>query len=80
MRFLPLDFPKDSASVDEMESCEADFIIHEEVSSTPDEVSEEIFQKIEEQLTIEELNCENGDSDDDNDIVSTCNRPPLLCP
>jgi hypothetical protein len=29
------------------------------------------FKRMEEQPTIEELNCENGDSDDDNDIVST---------
>jgi hypothetical protein len=41
------------------------------VLSTPDEVLEEIFRKMEEQPTVEELNCENGDSDDDDDIVST---------
>jgi hypothetical protein len=32
---------------------------------------------MEEQPTIEELNCENGDSDDDNDIVSTEHVRPL---
>jgi hypothetical protein len=60
-----------------MESGDADLIIHEEVPSTPDEVREEMFQKMEEQPTIEELNCENGDSDDDNDIVSTEHVRPL---
>jgi hypothetical protein len=66
-----LDVQKDLASVDEMESGDADLIIHEEVPSTTDEVFEETFRKMEEQPTIEELNCENGDGDDDNDIVST---------
>jgi hypothetical protein len=41
------------------------------VSSTPDEVLEEIFQKMVEEHMIKELNCENGDSDGGNDIVST---------
>jgi hypothetical protein len=67
IRSLPLYVQKDLASVDEMESGDADFIICEEVPSTPDEVLEEIFHKIEEQPTIGKLNCENGDSDD-NDI------------
>jgi hypothetical protein len=62
-----------------MESGDADLIIHEEVPSTPDEVLEEIFQKMEEQPTIEELNCENGDSDDDNDIVSQAASCPQGC-
>jgi hypothetical protein len=43
---LPLDVQKDLALVDEMESGDADLIIHEEVPSTPDEVLEEIFQKM----------------------------------
>jgi hypothetical protein len=71
-----LDVQKDLASVNEMESGDADLIIHEELPSTPDEVLEEIFQKIG-QPTIEELNCENGDSDDANDIVSTEHVRPL---
>jgi hypothetical protein len=74
---LPLDVQEDLASVDEMESGDADLIMHEEVPSTPDEVLEEIFQKMEEQPTTEELNCENGDSDDDNDIVNTEHVRPL---
>jgi hypothetical protein len=74
---LPLDVQEDLASVDEMESGDADLIMHEEVPSTPDEVLEEIFQRMEEQPTTEELNCENGDSDDDNDIVSTEHVRPL---
>jgi hypothetical protein len=47
IRCLPLDVQKNVASVDEMESGDADLIIHEEVPSTPDEVLEEIFQKME---------------------------------
>jgi hypothetical protein len=70
IRSLLLDFQKDLVYADEMECGDAD-IIHEKVTSTPDEVLEEIFQKMEEQPVIEDLNCENGDSDDDNDIVST---------
>jgi hypothetical protein len=58
VRSFPLDVQKDLASVDEMESCNADLIIYEEVPSTPDEVLEEIFQKMDEQPTIEELNCQ----------------------
>jgi hypothetical protein len=54
----------------------ADLIIHE-VPYTPDEVLEDIFQKMEEQPTIEDLNCENGDSDNNNDIVSTEHIRPL---
>jgi hypothetical protein len=59
-----------------MESGDAD-LIHEKVPSTTDEYLEEIFLKMEEQPTIEELNCENGDSDDDNDMVSTEHVRPL---
>jgi hypothetical protein len=36
MRSLPLDVQKDLISVDEMESGDADLIMHEEVPSTPD--------------------------------------------
>jgi hypothetical protein len=36
-------FQKDLASVHEMESGDADLIVHEEVPSTPDEVLEEFF-------------------------------------
>jgi hypothetical protein len=60
-----LDVQKDLAFVDEMESGDADLIVHEEVPSTTDEVHVEIFQKMEEKPTIEELNCENGDSGDE---------------
>jgi hypothetical protein len=74
---LPLDVQKDLASVDEMGSGDSDLIIHEEVPSNPDEVLKEIFYKMEEHPTIEELNCENGDSDDDNDTVSTEHVRPL---
>jgi hypothetical protein len=77
IRSLPLDAQKELVYVDEMESGDADLIKHEEVPSTPDEVLEEIFQKMEEQPTIEELNCENGDSDDNDDTVSTEHVRPL---
>jgi hypothetical protein len=73
IRSLSLDVQKNLVYVDEMESGDAD-IIHEKMPSTPNEVLEEIFQKMVEQPVIEELNCENGDSDEDNDIVEyrTC--------
>jgi hypothetical protein len=77
IRSLPLDVQKDLASVDEMESGDAELTIHKEVPSTPDEVLEEIYQKMEEQPMIKELTCEYGNSDDDNDIVITERVRPL---
>jgi hypothetical protein len=53
-----------------MESGDADFIMYQ-APSTPDEVLEEVFRKMEEQLMTKELNCGNYNSDDSNAIVST---------
>jgi hypothetical protein len=40
-----LDVQEDLASVDEMESGDADLIVHEEVPSTQDEVLKNFFRK-----------------------------------
>jgi hypothetical protein len=53
---------KNSESVDEMENSNANVIIHKAMPCTPDEVLEEIFQKMEVLPTTKELNCENSDT------------------
>jgi hypothetical protein len=43
---LPLNLQKDLASVDDVESYDADIIIHEEIACTPDDILEEIFKEM----------------------------------
>ena len=73
---LPLDFQKDTASVDEIESDDTDLIVHEEVHSIPGEVLEDMFKEMEEQK--QDSHFEN--SDDNSDVVNTNHSGPLLSP
>jgi hypothetical protein len=72
-----LDVQKDIASVDEIESDDTDFIVREEVPSTPDKVLKDIFKEMEEQK--QDSHCENSDSDDNSDVVNTNHSRPLPC-
>jgi hypothetical protein len=72
---LPLDVEKDTASAGEIESDDTDFIVHEEVPSTPDEVLEDIFKELEEQN--QDSHCESSDSGDNNNVVNTNHSRPL---
>jgi hypothetical protein len=72
---LLLDVQKDISLVDEIESNDTDFIVHEEVPSIPDEVLEDIFKEIEEKK--QDSHCENSDNDDNSDVANTNNSRPL---
>jgi hypothetical protein len=73
---LPLDV-EDTPSADENESDDTDLVVHEEVPSTPNEVLEDIFKEVEEQN--QDSHCENSDSDDHSDVMTTNHSRPLPC-
>jgi hypothetical protein len=65
---------KNVASVDEVESADADLIVHEEIACILEEIIEEIFQEMEKAPPIKEICYKNdgggGDDDVNDDAVS----------
>jgi hypothetical protein len=72
---LPLNLQKDLASVNDIKSCDADVIIHDEITCTSDDILEQIFKGMDKKE--EGQNCNNSDVKGDSDIVTTNHVRPI---